>query len=180
MSNREGKKALLLVDGYNVIRTTNRYLNKFDSHTDYDGAYCNPLREALISDVATYAQNRYEAYVVFDGAGNPNSSGEPAKIAGVNVIFSEYGKDADSVLERLAFEGRQTGKRVVVVSSDSSIQNVVLSNEIVRMSSLGFASELETIGDESKDEQTRTSKMTLEQRLDKETAKKLQALLKRK
>ena len=66
------KPELLVVDGYNVIHCTPRYEKLVYDHSDdpYSSDVHDMARTALINDVAAFAQGRYEAVIVFDGAGN--------------------------------------------------------------------------------------------------------------
>ena len=133
----------LVVDGYNVIRCTPRYRQLVDEeildptlHDVYIRA-----REALISDVAAFAKKRFDATIVFDGFGNPDSDRPVIKTGGVSVVFSEEGEEADTVIERLVSEGRRKGKRMTVVTSDQLIQSTVLGEGVTRLSSRMFSEE---------------------------------------
>jgi predicted RNA-binding protein with PIN domain len=126
---------ILLVDGYNVVRCTPPYRDLADG--DLASA-----REALVSDVAAFAQDEWVATVVFDGAGNPHSDGVPHRVAGITVIFSRFGVTADSVIEKLARAAREAGHAVEVVTSDAQTQWTVLGGGVVRRSSAEFAGDL--------------------------------------
>lgn len=126
---------LLLVDGYNVIRQTPPY-------RDLAEADLESARAALVSDVGAYADRSFDATVVFDGHLNPASNGVAHKVAGITVIFSRYGADADSVIESLARAARERGDDTVVVTSDAQTQWAVLGGSVARMSSPEFAGEL--------------------------------------
>lgn len=128
-------KKILLVDGYNVIRSTPPY--KELSEVDLDSA-----RTALVSDVAAYAHGEWDATVVFDGGANALSTGRPHEVAGVTVVFSRYGADADTVIESLAKRGRDEGRTVSVVTSDAQMQWAVMGGTVVRQSAAGFSGEL--------------------------------------
>ncbi len=125
----------LIVDGYNVIRQTPPY--KAIAEDDLDTA-----RLALISDVAAFAHGEYRTTVVFDGHLNERSDGRPHCIAGVTVIFSRYGIDADSVIESLSRAAREAGDEAIVVTSDAQTQWTVLGGTVARMSSAEFAGEI--------------------------------------
>jgi predicted RNA-binding protein with PIN domain len=125
----------LIVDGYNVIRQTPPY--SFLAEDDLDAA-----RAALVSDVGAYAHGEFEATVVFDGHGNPASTGVSHDVAGVTVIFSRYGVDADSVIESIARTARLRGEETTVVTSDAQTQWTVLGGRVSRMSSAEFSGEL--------------------------------------
>lgn len=126
---------VLIVDGYNVLRSTGAYQHLCE--LDWETA-----RAALISDVAAFAHGEWSATVVFDGAGNPSSTGKERSVAGVDVVFSKAGTDADTVIESLAREARGRGKVVLVVTSDAATQWTVMGQGVERMSSSGFISEL--------------------------------------
>ena len=118
------KKSLLVVDGYNVMLATPRYEALLDERgssaqeTAAERAYhlnTDPFyraRLALISDVATFAQGTYEAVIVFDGKGNVNDERPERTHAGVQLVFSETGESADSVIERLVTDAREAGRKV--------------------------------------------------------------------
>ena len=84
----------------------------------------------------------FRATVVFDGHSNPASNGLPHHVAGVTVVFSRYGTDADAVIESLARAARKRGEETVVVTSDAQTQWAVLGGPVSRMSSPEFAGEL--------------------------------------
>ena len=124
-----------VIDGYNVILQTPPY--KRIAEDDLDAA-----RLALISDVAAFSHGDFNATVVFDGCSNPGSNGMPHYIAGVTVIFSRHGRDADSVIEAMSRTARAAGDDVVVVTSDAQTQWTVLGGSVSRMSSAEFAGEV--------------------------------------
>lgn len=126
---------ILIVDGYNVIRQTPPYSHLAED--DLDSA-----RAALISDVAAFAQGQYTATVVFDGHNNPLSKGLSHQIAGITVVFSRYGIEADTVIESLARAARERGDTAVVVTSDAQMQWAVMGGGVGRMSSAEFSGEL--------------------------------------
>ncbi len=128
-------RKVLIVDGYNVIRLTPPYRDLADD--DLESA-----RAALVSDVAAYAAGEWDAFVIFDGGGNPHSTGEPHEVAGVRVMFSRAGQDADTAIEALSRRHRESGDAVEVVTSDAQTQWAVFGRGVVRRSSAEFASDL--------------------------------------
>lgn len=128
-------RRVLIVDGYNVIRLTPPYR---------DAAECDleSARAALVSDVAAFAMGEWDATVVFDGGNNPHSDGVPHTVAGVRVIFSRHGTDADSVIEALARAAREQGAHTEVVTNDAQTQWAVFGRGVVRRSSGEFARDL--------------------------------------
>jgi predicted RNA-binding protein with PIN domain len=125
----------LIVDGYNVIRQTPPY--KQIAENDLDTA-----RLALVSDVAAFSHGEFRTTVVFDGHLNERSDGRPHTVAGVTVVFSRYGCDADTVIESLSRTAREAGDEIVVVTSDAQTQWTVLGGSVARMSSSEFAGEI--------------------------------------
>ncbi len=128
-------RRLLIVDGYNVIRSTPPY--REIAELDLESA-----RAALVSDVAAYAVGQWDATVVFDGGANERSTGLAHTAAGITVMFSRYGVEADTVIEGLARSARDAGIPTEVVTSDAQTQWAVLGGSVVRRSSGEFAGEL--------------------------------------
>ena len=163
-----------MVDGYNLLRSSGRYDDiEVD---DFDDDPLNRAREALIADVAAFAQRRYDATIVFDGGGNVMSEGIPTETAGIRVVFSPAGTDADQVIERLAFKAHEDGREVVVISSDWAVQNATFRDGVTRMSAMGFTQEIDEVDEGYRDSAESHSKMTIAGRLDPETRRKLEAI----
>lgn len=157
----------LIVDGYNVIRKTPPYRGLAED--DLENA-----RAALVSDVAAYADRTFNATVVFDGHFNPSSTGIAHQVAGVTVIFSKFGIDADSVIESLARSARQRGDETVVVTSDAQTQWTVMGGSVSRMSSPEFAGELRAQDAEWREHSPAGStRGRLEDRVDADTRERL-------
>ena len=135
------RKKLLLVDGYNVLRSGKRYQDVF-AHPDYTDDVFNTARERLINDVINFAGRDYRAIIVFDGADNEFSTGEVETIGGVRIMFSPAGTSADKVIEKLAHDARVRNVETMVVTSDATIQDTVFGFGIDRMSANGFSREV--------------------------------------
>ena len=130
------KQKILIIDGYNLMFQANPYA-KLADEGEWDLA-----RDALVSDIASYAGQQFEATIVFDGKNNPVSERKEAQILGVKVVFSDHGKSADSVIERLAKQAVAAGSEVELVSSDALVQWTSLGKGVVRRSSAEFAQQL--------------------------------------
>lgn len=137
------RKKLLLVDGYNVLRSGARY-RTLKGTPDYTHDAFNAARERLISDVATFAGSEYAATIVFDAGDNVLSDGKPEIVAGVKIMFSPTGSTADKVLEKLAHNAKQRSVEAIVVSSDARIQETVFGGGVVRMSANDFSREVQS------------------------------------
>ena len=155
---------LLVVDGYNVIHKSPRYTVLMDE-TD-PGDPFERSRERLVADVATYAQGRYEATIVFDAAGNVSPDRPNLSRAGVRIIFSQAGESADTVIERL-------------VTSDNTIRATVGGVPVTRVSSDVLVTDVKQLSHEMERERVeRTHQhLTLEDRLDPATRARLDRML---
>lgn len=110
----------VLVDGYSVLHAWPR-LRKLA------GRALEQQRDALVHLLRQYAdQTGCRVTVVFDGYAAKRKPAETAPVAGVEVVFSQTGKTADDVIERLVAqtEGRD---RILVVTSDSLERHTVES-----------------------------------------------------
>lgn len=171
------RNKLLIVDGYNVLRSGSRYIH-MRNQEDYTYEKFNMVREALISDVAAYAGSEYKAIIVFDAADNPESAGKTQTIGGVKVMFSPFGSSADKVIEKLSHDARERRVEVMVVTSDASIQDVVFGGGVDRMSANGFSLEMDDLSDEAdRDSNLQVShKNTVADRLNPDVLAKLKAM----
>lgn len=183
-TSKHPKRDLLVVDGYNVMGATPRYQELIDERTDPAELDTDPFvraREALITDVAAFAQGTYEAVVVFDGAGNLNPEHPSYMEAGVRVMFSATGESADSVIERLVTDARTHGRNVTLITEDNTIKATV-GTVVTKLSSTLLVHEVERVDEEvARANEDRThQRMTLEDRLSPEEREKLWKLLGRR
>lgn len=184
---------LLVVDGYNVIHGNTRYQALIDEHAGagaladvahlsrdpYGHDPYERAREALVADVAAYAQRSYDAVIVYDGAGNLSPERPNRPVAGVEVVFSRTGESADTVIERLVTRARREDRDVLLVTSDNAIRFTVGGVPVTTVSSQLLAANIEVVDRDvatSREERTH-ARMTLADRLDPSTRAKLDALL---
>lgn len=173
------KPELLVVDGYNVIHCDPRYERLVYDRSDdpYSRDVHDAARTALIADVAAFAQGRYEAVIVFDGAGNVSDTRPNLPRAGVDIRFSPTGVSADTVVQQLCTEARAEGRACSVVTSDGTIQAVVMGKGVTRISSRMLVDEVKQIDrDVAEAEEAPQIKMTLGSRLSPDALAKLKAL----
>ena len=172
------RKRLLIVDGYNVLRSGSRYRWQPRADEDYTDDFFNTARERLINDVANYAGRDMGAIVVFDAADNELSQGSRTKIGGVQVIFSPAGQSADKVIEKLAHDARERQVETLVVTSDATIQDTTFGFGVDRMSADGFSREVGMYYEEARLDETPkvAQKNTVASRIDPVTLAKLKAL----
>lgn len=171
---------VVLVDGYNVIRSTELYAHiAGDDFTAGPGF--NAAREALIADVAVAVQGEADATIVFDGGGNVRSDGETVHVAGIKVIFSKAGQTADSTIEILARQARERGDEVIVITSDAQTQWTVMGESVTRVSSAGFAREMDHINASWREKNPELkTKNTLGERVSPDVAAKLSDFVRKK
>lgn len=167
------RKKLLIIDGYNVLRSGSRY--RCIDDPDYTDDWFNAARDALVNDVINYAGREWRAIVVFDGGGNRFSAGEAQTIGGIRIVFSPAGQTADKVIEKLAHDARERQVETLVVSSDATIQDTVFGFGVDRMSAEGFCRELGAYYDDARLDDTpkASRKNTVAERVSPETLAKL-------
>jgi len=170
------RRKMLIVDGYNVLRSGSRYQQIVGP--DYTDDAFNRARETLINDVVHYAGRDMKATIVFDGGGNRYSEGSCETIGGVRVMFSPAGQSADKIIEKLAHEAREHGIETMVVTSDATIQNTVFGEGVDRMSANGFSREVASYYEQATlDEQPVIAHTnTVSGRIDSSTLEKLNKL----
>lgn len=171
------RNKLLLVDGYNVLRSGERY-KAIAFGPDYTDDAFNAARERLINDVVNFAGRDWRAIIVFDGGKNAYSTGETQTVGGVRIMFSPAGQSADKVIEKLAHDARERNVETLVVTSDATIQDTVFGGGVDRMSANGFSYEVGEYYDQARlDESPKVAeKRTVAERIPADTLAKLKAL----
>ena len=170
-------RELLVVDGYNVIYKSARYLARVDETSDGDPF--EQARDLLVADVAAYAKGRYEPVIVFDAAGNLSPERPNLSKAGVRMVFSPAGESADTVIERLVTEARLAPQAVTVVTSDRTIRATVGGVPVTRVSSDVLVADVNALATECSRENgaRQTQHMRLEDRIDPAAREKLWKIL---
>ena len=104
----------LIIDGYNLLGARGKLSPKH--HPDMES-----LREELLRELSLYGTKTAHAVsVVFDGWQQGMGSEHHEHRAGVQVLYSRRGEQADQVIQRLA---RQYGADCAVVSSDREVMD---------------------------------------------------------
>lgn len=126
------------MDGYSVLHAWPK-LRKLA------GRSLEGRRQALLRVLRQYAdQSGDRLVVVFDGYAVKHKP-EPGEVAtGTEVIFSETGKTADDVIERLVAQGEHR-ERMLVISSDNMVRQTVESSGARSMSAEVFEAEVEAV-----------------------------------
>ncbi len=178
--SRRDLHELLVVDGYNVIFKTPRYMDLAPEAADHSTS--DPFgeaRERLVADVAAYAQGRYEPVIVFDAANNVSDERPDFSRGGVRVIFSRTGETADEVIERLVTDSRHEMRAVTVITSDNTIRATVGGIPVTRIGSDVLISDVKALEEDARVANTERNyqHMTVADRLDPATRAKLDRLL---
>ena len=123
------KRPHYLVDGYNLIHVWEE-INTDDLIT---------AREFLICSLHEFgAYEKFEITLVFDAARNEDEERIEAYDDFFKVIYSGFNETADNVIERLSYELVRKNREVHVVSSDATIETVILGAGAYRHPSREF------------------------------------------
>src|SRR5271169_1577325 len=110
----------MLVDGYSV-------LHAWPKLRRLAGRRLEQQREALERVLGQYADHTgRKVTVVFDGYAAKRKPDAVAPSPGIDVLFSEQGKTADDVIERMVAQAEQPAG-ILVVSSDNMERHTVES-----------------------------------------------------
>src|SRR5579862_3203369 len=110
----------ILVDGYSVLHTWSRFLTRKARQSSLQ-----QRRETLVGLLRQYADHsRRRVTVVFDAYAAKHKVGEKEPAQGVEVLFSERGKTADDVIERLVAQA-PVKDEILVVTSDNAERGTV-------------------------------------------------------
>lgn len=121
-------KTILIVDGYNVIHLKAELEGKKIKNLEKE-------REELIEQLNSYAgYKEFETILVFDAWKQAEKQVHEETRGRIQVVYTEKDQTADSYIEKRVFEMPRL-YRVIVVTSDYSIQRQVLANGGERMSS---------------------------------------------
>ncbi|MGI6607359.1 MAG: NYN domain-containing protein [Erysipelotrichaceae bacterium] len=135
------KPYLLIVDGYNLMHSYRDNSASFN----FDGA-----RDRVISDVASYAGYRnFKALIVFDAYKTDELITRKFKSDTVEIVYTKANQTADAYIEKKVHQNKNEFD-IIVVSSDSAVQNMVLGDGAIRKSSREFMLELQQLNKKAK------------------------------
>jgi len=135
------KKALYIVDGYNVIFAWDE-LKELADH-DLDTA-----RKALCDILANYkAFTGRDIILVFDAYNVKGSEERKFDYNGINIVYTKEGELGDTYIERLTDKiGRDFNVRVI--TSDGLIQLQAVKSGVLRLSAREFYAEINAVDEE--------------------------------
>ncbi|WP_304755877.1 NYN domain-containing protein [Dubosiella newyorkensis] len=121
------KPELLVIDGYNMIYSWN-------SLKDLAKADYNAARERLIDQIVNYQGYKdIDVYLVFDAYRRKQGEGRNETRHKTKIIYTRYGENADSYIERLVHD-LKSHYSISVATSDGLIQNSILASGANRIS----------------------------------------------
>lgn len=128
----------LIVDGYNVIHTTNDNSRK----EDFD---LEKSREDLIENLENYAGfTGYQTILVFDAYSQDKSTTSEDKRKNLTVVFTGKNITADAYIEKFVYDLPRL-VTVKVVTSDYTLQRMILSNGGERIPSRELLEEMQRV-----------------------------------
>ncbi|ADG81161.1 NYN domain-containing protein [Thermincola potens] len=135
---------ILIIDGYNIIHAWPELAGLMDKEPEH-------ARDKLIDILAEYRVLRNcRIIVVFDAHLVKGGLGGRETRNGVEVIYSQEGETADSVIERLVSMYIKEG-RVAVATSDWSQQSFIFGKGAARMPARELVEEVTRLTAEKKE-----------------------------
>jgi len=153
-------KKKLIIDGYNVIHRLDKYKRFIPNDMD---AAINLFIEDLVGLSGTSGD---EICIVFDGAKKSTR-----QIADVEIIFTDKGKSADTIIERLSYTAGSAD--VTVVTADYQEQKVVFRSNVKRMAPRELEEKLKESQDEVRGEKGGKKRIFLEDTLPDDVKEKM-------
>jgi predicted RNA-binding protein with PIN domain len=139
-SSTKGDILLVIVDGYNVLRSSSRT-------AWFTGENLRAERERFVARLKKYQSGRQDKIiVVFDGAQVDTNELATGSLSGVKVIFSHRGQTADEVIKSIV-EQNTNPKDIIVVSSDRDVVGFARSLGASVTGARSLADKLELLGD---------------------------------
>lgn len=130
------KHFTVFADGYNILHAWQPYHALLEA--DFDSA-----RMQLIEDMAEYySMTKNELILVFDAHKVKSRSQVEEKYKGIKIVYTKPLETADSYIEKTVSRSPVT-YRVMVVSNDSMIQQIILGQGGIRVTVAEFMTELE-------------------------------------
>jgi predicted RNA-binding protein with PIN domain len=128
----------ILVDGYSVLHAWPRFTTRKARQMSLQ-----QRREALVVALRQYADHsRRRVTVVFDGYAAKHKPEVAEPTHGVEVLFSDRGKTADDLIERLVGQAERRSQ-ILVVTSDNMERRTVESLGAQSMSAEIFEEEMD-------------------------------------
>lgn len=120
-------KGFLIVDGYNIIYAWPEFEKNKEAGLDY-------ARSKLVSILADHAAlTGFKIVVVFDAHQIKGGIERAEIVDGVEVIYTQQGETADSLIERMVGSFMEDGAVVYVATSDWAEQTIIFGRGAFRL-----------------------------------------------
>nr|WP_320026970.1 NYN domain-containing protein [uncultured Acetobacterium sp.] len=130
-------KTILIVDGYNVIHGSDELKRLSEIQLE-------EARVKLINDLNGYSGFKgWETILVFDAYQQQSLEKREELVGRIKVIFTEKNKTADTYIEKLVYS-LPNSYTVRVVTSDFTLQQMVLANGAERVPVRELIQDMET------------------------------------
>jgi predicted RNA-binding protein with PIN domain len=165
-------KTFLIVDGYNVIHSSNDLKRLSDIQLE-------EARDKLIQDLSGYAGFKgWETILVFDAYRQESFKSTEEMRGKIKVVYTKKNKTADTYIEKLVFD-LPKANTIQVVTSDYTLQRMILANGGERISSRelieDMAATLEKFR-EKKKKSVKNQEIMLKDFMDEETLKQFMSM----
>ncbi|TEB08309.1 YacP-like NYN domain protein [Pelotomaculum schinkii] len=137
-------KGHLIVDGYNIIYAWPEFNKNRETGLDY-------ARSKLVSILADHAAlTGLKVVVVFDAHQIKGGAERTEVVDGVEVIYTQQGETADSLIERMAGSFPEDGGTVYVATSDWAEQVIIFGRGAFRLTPGELREQVRRTKEESK------------------------------
>ena len=110
----------IIIDGYNVIRQTKKYLEAERSSLLHG-------REALLFDIEEFfAVVGYEGTVVFDAGGTDSLEPSSEMFGCIDVLYTRRKQSADDLIRKLFLEKNEDYEGIVIVTADRDLADGII------------------------------------------------------
>ncbi len=165
-------KTILIVDGYNVIHGDDE-LEKLSKIS------LEEARERLVHLLSSYGGFKgIDIILVFDAYKHDSHFDREIILGKMKIVYTEKNKTADSYIEKLVFDLPRL-YNVQVVTSDYTLQRMVLANGAIRISARELVEEMREAKEKiskREDQVVETEKLRLQDFMDQETLEKFKAM----
>jgi predicted RNA-binding protein with PIN domain len=137
-------KGFLIVDGYNIIYAWPEFEKYRDTGLDH-------ARSRLVSMLANHAAlTGLKVVIVFDAHHIKGGVERTELVDGVEVIYTQQGETADSLIERMTGSLSESGEAVYVATSDWAEQTMIFGRGAYRLTPGELRQQIRRIKQESK------------------------------
>jgi hypothetical protein len=125
----------LIIDAYNVIN----FWEKTSKHTQTDLDYARSILNNALQNYASY--KGIHVIVIYDAYKTNKKITSADKFENIQIIYTKKGQTADSYIEEFIFELKNKDD-IFVVTSDWTLQQMVLSSGLIRIPVSEFISDM--------------------------------------